>query len=74
MSARPCASDMTEWEMRQVMIWLDASIDIYRANEGRLSVSDISVRSLLAVARDEIAAELKKREHRTLCELLRPAR
>jgi hypothetical protein len=52
---------MSDSDYRRLMAWLDVSLDIFRAHEGRLAVRDIRLQSLLAVLREEVAAELAQR-------------
>jgi hypothetical protein len=51
---------MAESELRKVIAWLDASLEVFRANEGRLTAAEIRLRSLIAVLHAEAGEQLER--------------
>jgi DNA-binding IscR family transcriptional regulator len=53
---------MTDAELGQILKAIDSAIDIYRTHEGRLSAPEISVKSMLMAVRNQVAAQLQRKE------------
>jgi hypothetical protein len=51
---------MNETELQKIIIWIDASLDVFRANQGKLSVPEIQMWSMLTVVRKELVAEVAR--------------
>lgn len=51
---------MSEADVRQVIEGIDAALNVFRRNEGRLTVSQIRARSMLSVVRSEVAEGLSQ--------------
>jgi hypothetical protein len=49
---------MKQSDVFQVMAWVDSSLEMLRAYEGRLNGNEIRIRSLLTVIRGELARDL----------------
>jgi hypothetical protein len=49
---------MTETDARRILDWLDSALEIFRANNGRLNAREVSILSMLAVARQELADDV----------------
>ncbi|MDB6170639.1 MAG: hypothetical protein JWM88_3503 [Verrucomicrobia bacterium] len=49
---------MTESELEKILLHLSAAIDIYRNYKGTLTAADISLKSMLNVARLQVSDEL----------------
>lgn len=50
---------MTPDETHAILRWVETALEVYRKNEGKLSAREIRMKSLLAVARAELLAELR---------------
>ncbi len=55
---------MTDHDARRIIDWLDSALELFRANEGRLSVREVKILSMLAVARQELNEEVSSRRDR----------
>jgi len=51
---------MTETELQNIVQWIDASLEVFRANQGKLSVQEIQMWSMLTVVRKELIAEVER--------------
>jgi len=51
---------MTETELQTIVGCLDASLEVFRTNQGKLSVVEIQMWSMLSVVRKELVAELAR--------------
>ncbi len=51
---------MTETELQNIIVWIDASLEVFRANHGRLSVQEVQMWSMLTVVRKELVAEQER--------------
>jgi hypothetical protein len=49
---------MTPSEIQQILQHVDAALDVYRKNEGKLSVAEVRMKSLLNVLRGEVADQV----------------
>ena len=49
---------MSEADVRQVIQHLDQALRVLRQNEGRLTAAQVRVRSMISIARSEIAVSL----------------
>ena len=52
------AYPMTEMELEQLLIHLTAALDVFRSHKGPLAAPDISIKSMLNVARLQVSDEL----------------
>lgn len=52
---------MSETELRKILGWVDSALDVYRVHEGKLTVSEISTRSMLIVVRQKLVEDLSQR-------------
>ncbi len=55
---------MTDHDARRIIDWLDSALELFRANEGRLSVREVKILSMLAVARQDLNEEVSARRDR----------
>lgn len=55
---------MTDYDARRIIDWLDSALELFRANEGRLTVKEIKLLSMIAVARQELDDEVSSRRGR----------
>lgn len=55
-----CHAAMTTGETQEILKWVDAALDVYRRNEGRLSAFEIRMKSMLSVIRSELLTELNE--------------
>lgn len=55
---------MTDYDARRIIDWLDSALELFRANEGRLTVREVKILSMVAVARQELNEELSSRRDR----------
>jgi hypothetical protein len=46
---------MTENDSRRILDWIDSALELFRYHEGQLSAKEVRIRSLLSVARNELA-------------------
>jgi hypothetical protein len=51
---------MTTGETQEILKWVDAALDVYRRNEGKLSAFEIRMKSMLSVIRSELLTELNE--------------
>lgn len=51
-------SQVPNEDLESILIFVDASLDLFRRHEGRLSALEIRLRSMLAVVRAQIADRL----------------
>jgi hypothetical protein len=51
---------MKESDQRQVIAWLDAALEVFSRYRGELNRSEVRIRSLLAVLRQDMAEELEQ--------------
>jgi hypothetical protein len=49
---------MKQLDVFQMMNWIDASLEMLRSYEGRLTGPEVRARSLLTLARQELARDL----------------
>lgn len=49
---------MKQTDVFQIMTWIDSSLEMLRAYEGRLNGNEVRIRSLLTVVRSELARDL----------------
>jgi len=55
---------MTDHDARRIMDWLDSALELFQANKGRLSVREVRILSMIAVAREELDNEVNSRRDR----------
>ena len=60
----PLSTHMTDNDARRIIDWLDSALELFRANEGRLSARDVRILSMIAVARQELDDEVCSRRDR----------
>ncbi|MEO7414511.1 MAG: hypothetical protein ABIZ81_14260 [Opitutaceae bacterium] len=51
---------MTTSELNSILACVDAAIEIFQRHEGKLSASEISVKSMLLVLRSQVAEQLTR--------------
>ena len=51
---------MNDSELASILQSIDAALDVYRAHPGKLSTSEVSVKSLLSVLRKRVAEQLSQ--------------
>ena len=49
---------MKQTDVFQIMAWIDSSLEMLQAYEGRLNGNEVRIRSLLTVIRAELARDL----------------
>ncbi|MEO6567137.1 MAG: hypothetical protein ABIO94_00115 [Opitutaceae bacterium] len=49
---------MTTLELNSVLACIDAAIEVFQRHEGKLSATEISVKSMLLVLRSQVTAQL----------------
>jgi hypothetical protein len=49
---------MTDSDTERMLGWIDSALELFQHNEGQLSAREISIRSMLAVVRNELAENL----------------
>lgn len=52
---------MTDFDSRRILDWIDSALELFRNNEGQLNAREVRIRSLLSVARNELADEAERR-------------
>ena len=53
---------MTDFDSRRILDWIDSALELFRNNEGHLNAREVRIRSLLSVARNELAEETERRD------------
>jgi hypothetical protein len=56
---------MTDHDARRIIDWLDSALELFHANEGRLTAREVRILSMIAVARKELDDEASARRNRT---------
>jgi hypothetical protein len=57
---RSISSSMTETEIKEVLQGVDAGLRVFEKHEGRLTGSEISVKSMLLALRLQLTEQLKR--------------
>lgn len=55
---------MTDHDARRIIDWLDSALELFRANEGRLTAREVRILSMIAVARQELDDDVSLRRNR----------
>jgi hypothetical protein len=49
---------MSDSDAERMLGWIDSALELFQHNEGRLSAREVSIRSMLAVVRNELAENI----------------
>ena len=55
---------MSDHETHRIIDWLDSGLELFRVNEGRLTMQEVKILSLLAVARQRLSDDAESRRDR----------
>jgi len=55
---------MSDHETHRIIDWLDSGLELFRVNEGRLTMQEVKILSLLAVARQRLSDDAESRRAR----------
>lgn len=61
---RQLSTFMTDHDARRIIDWLDSALELFHANDGRLTVREVRILSMIAVARQELEDETSARRDR----------
>lgn len=56
---------MSATDAQHILDWLDTALELFHVNQGRLNAQEIRILSMIAVARQELAAEIQQRSDRS---------
>ncbi len=55
---------MTDNDAHRIIDWLDSALELFHANQGHLTVREVRILSMIAVARQELDDEVSSRRDR----------